>query len=372
MSTPSVLFVITRLGVGGAETQLVRIATELRARGWRVGVLSLGTPTAFEDILRSAGVAVLDLSLRPSRPSPRALQAARAFVAEVAPDVLCAFLFHATALAAVLAGLDGRLPVVASVRDPTLGGRTRLLTMAVLDRAGRIDATVANSQLVAQSFVRRGVVAAHRMHVIPNAIDTSDTAAPDPSVRAELGVSANDFLWLAVGNFLPQKDHATLLAAFELLQRKRPEARLRIAGGGEPPAAVDRQLRRLAPAVRALGSRGDVPRLMAACDAFVLSSKSEGFPNVIVEALREARPVVSTSVGGVPELVEHGVSGFLAPPRSPTALACEMERLMATSKAARARMGLEGQRRIRERHDSAFVVDRWEELLRAVSRRRRA
>ena len=115
-------------------------------------------------------------------------------------------------------------------------------------------------------------------------------------------------------------------------------------------------------------------RLLDAADALVLSSRHEGLPNVVLEALTAGKPVVSTDVGGVRELVEHGVSGYVVPARDPRALGQAMRRLMDLDPAARQAMGRAGQDRVRQRFDLERVTDRWEQLFEralADSRRRR-
>src|SRR6185295_9241732 len=115
------------------------------------------------------------------------------------------------------------------------------------------------------------------------------------------------------------KDHPTLLRAFALAHREDPMARLLLIGQGsaaDPRAGLDRMAEELGvgDAVRFAGVRHDIPRLLRICDVYVNSSRFEGMSNTILEAMAAGRPVVATAVGGNPELVEDGVTGFLVPP----------------------------------------------------------
>jgi glycosyltransferase involved in cell wall biosynthesis len=112
-----------------------------------------------------------------------------------------------------------------------------------------------------------------------------------------------------------------------------------------------------------LGLRDDVPDLLAASDAFVLSSRWEGSPNVVLEALAAGVPVAATDVGGVRELVHDGRSGFLVPPGDVAALAGAMDRLMTLSSEERRRMGQRGRHAVRQRHDASVVLEQWRRLL---------
>ncbi len=366
-------FFVTELGRGGAETQLKRVAEVLSRRGHHVAVLSLMTPVGYVPELRAEGVEVETLDLRRGRPTARALVEARRAVARFAPDVICSFLFHATLLGAAVAG---RRPVVSSIRDPSFGGRSRLLLCSGLARAGLIRRVVANNHTVTRQLVDGGHFAAETAQCIPNGLEVparGDDPAARERTRASLGVGEGEFLWLHVGNFQAPKDHPNLLGAFERVVGEAPDARLRMVGLGTPPDDVARILARDALGggrAAHLGERSDVPALMEAADALVLSSSSEGLPNVIMEALSHGTPVVSTDVGGVRELVDHGASGYLVPPRDDKALAHGMLELMARSAVERERMGERGRQRILETYDLERVVDIWEALFRSLARPR--
>ena len=115
--------------------------------------------------------------------------------------------------------------------------------------------------------------------------------------------------------------------------------------------------------VRFLGVRSDIPELIAASDAVVLSSRFEGLPNVVMEAMAGARPVVATRVGGAPELVEDGVSGILVHPGDPAALASAMQQVMGAPEQQRHTMGGRGQSIISERFGLAAMGESWLRLL---------
>jgi len=170
------------------------------------------------------------------------------------------------------------------------------------------------------------------------------------------------FLWLAVGRLEVQKDYPTLLRAFAQLDRSG--SALWVAGEGSLRADLESLSRslHLADRVRFLGQRGDIPALMNAADAFVLSSAWEGFGLVIAEALACKLPVVVTDSGGPREVVDNGRVGFLVPPRDPDALAQAMVRLMDLPEAERRRMGELGREYVEANYSLDRVVDQWEAL----------
>src|SRR5262249_5591200 len=127
---------------------------------------------------------------------------------------------------------------------------------------------------------------------------------------------------LAVGSLTPVKNHAGLVEAFARVTAALPEARLVIAGDGPLRAALQAQADALPGGrVALLGDRDDVPRLLAAADVFVLSSRSEGLSLSLVEAHGAGRACVATDVGGNGEVLVHGETGLLVPPGEPAALA---------------------------------------------------
>jgi glycosyltransferase involved in cell wall biosynthesis len=226
---------------------------------------------------------------------------------------------------------------------------------------------------VAASLQRRGMLAGDKVRVIPNGVDLEALAAPPDArarIRSELGIADGEFVWLAVGRLLPQKDYPTMLRAFQPLAST--PARLLIAGRG-PLLEEERQLAEqlgIAGRVSFLGVRQDIAGLLAAADGFVLSSAWEGMPNVVMEALAAARPVVATHVGGVAELVNPEISGWLVPARNPAALARAMGSLMSQSPEERREMGLKGQRHVAAHYTLEAMADRWMTLYRELLQQR--
>jgi glycosyltransferase involved in cell wall biosynthesis len=117
-----------------------------------------------------------------------------------------------------------------------------------------------------------------------------------------------------VAALVGHKDHATLIAAMPIVLDAFPDAHLVIAGDGPLRADLERRIAelRVGHAVRLLGFRNDIPRLLKALDVFVMSSKEEGLGTSILDAMAAGVPVVATAAGGIPEMVRHGQTGLLA------------------------------------------------------------
>ena len=359
-----VMFVTSGLERGGAERQLVIVANALAQRGWGVTVLSY---LPFSDVsLRAevdeSRVCLVSLNVRGSVGKLAGVARAVAVVRRARPDVLVGFMFHGMMTARIAGRLAGVLAVVSAVHSEA-HARAR---ERVLGATGWLtDAVTVMSDSLASHIAERGVAAPSRLVVIPNAVDFDRYAAGGCSerTRRELGVGAGEFLWLAAGRLAPAKDYPGLLRAFAALAGRR-QARLLIAGDGPLRGELAGRIDALGLVgrVRLLGLRDDLPELYRACDALVLSSAWEGMPNVVLEAMASARPVVATAVGAVPEMVAHGETGFVVPPGDHAALAGAMERMMDLAPAERRALGEAGCRVVYSRHAVDSVVDRWEEL----------
>lgn len=187
---------------------------------------------------------------------------------------------------------------------------------------------------LAQTGVRR-----ERIQIIPNAV------APPPPVRAEeieslrrrFDLSGSSRIVLAIGRFSSEKGHADLLAALAILARDRPDLApcLLLAGDGIERANLERMAASCGHRVIFAGHQGNVWPFLALADLLVLPSRSEGSPNVLLEAMAAGVPVVATGVGGVPESVENGSSAWLVPPRAPAALAAALAEALDRPDVAR-------------------------------------
>lgn len=343
MTTARICEVIKSLDVGGAEVLLVeRLRGAPRDnRAYTVVFLRASTET-LADALRACGVNVVDL-----RSFPRWLRYAQLVrvVRRQSPDVVNV---HSPAPAALLRPflrLMRRRPLLVSTVHSVW---YRPLTM-MLDRSTRWldDVTVAVSPQVAEARTVRGARRVRtRIHGVDVAAQRS-WARRAQDVRSEFEIPADSFVFACVANFRMPKNHTLLIEAAEQVLARRSEALLVLAGDGplreQVLAEVDR--RGLRERVRYLGAVAGANRLVAASDALVLSSSYEGLPVVVMEAIAAGVPVVSTAVGGVPDLVRDGDNGILVPHGSPEQLADAMLRVMLpdvhAALAAGARAGAE-------------------------------
>jgi glycosyltransferase involved in cell wall biosynthesis len=229
---------------------------------------------------------------------------------------------------------------------------------------GKRDRVTAVGEQVKRALVEHEGFPATRVETIYNGVDLGNEppAETRAEVREELGFNADDFLVLMAARLDPIKDHATAVAAFATFAESRPNVGLLIAGDGPMRSVLDSEAAvGLGSKLKRLGTRDDVRRLLAAVDAVLLTSLSEGIPLILVEAMAARLPAVATAVGGVSEVVVDGETGLLAPAKDAAALARSLAAL-ADDADLRRRLGSAGRRRAEELFDEETMLARYAEL----------
>jgi L-malate glycosyltransferase len=231
------------------------------------------------------------------------------------------------------------------------------------------DAMIAISDAVSHSMKRWKTARGRRIDTIHNAIDFSAIEAlrVDPkAVRAELGINDHNLVVGNVAHIQPQKGHAYLIQAARLVLEQYPDVTFVIVGGEKFPGGIG-ELEKLAERLSIrdkvifTGFRNDALRLMASFDIFVLPSVWEGFGIVLLEAMASGKPVIGTAVGGIPEVIEEGVNGYLVEPRNPQQIAAKIMHLLK-NEALRNQMGEKGKQMVRDKYDVRDMVKSIENL----------
>ncbi|TFH42096.1 MAG: glycosyltransferase [Lysobacterales bacterium] len=363
----TVVHLITGLSGGGAERMLARIATYAYGPDApRQIVISLMDEGIYGLAFRSAGIELHCLNMRNGLSFFPALLRLAAILRSLKPSVLMTWLYHADlvgTLAAVIAGMSMRR-VIWNVRCADMNlthyAFTTRMATALLARLSRFPASVAvNSKAGQRAHTKMGYRPKKWIY-LPNGFDL-DVWRPDEgdreAVRSELKL-ADDILTVAmIARVDPQKDHGTFLAAARQLVLRHHNLQFVLIGKGTealelPELAAGR--------IIALGERHDVHRLLRGLDIVVLSSMTEGFPNVIGEAMASALPCIVTDVGESAELVAE--TGIVTPAKDPDALAEAIANMASESFSVRESRGAQA----RERIQANFSIDRIANLYRVT------
>lgn len=365
--------------MGGAEVQLCMLAAGLLRRGSAVQIISMLSVIADHPQLADGSIPVRTLGMSRGRWNPshfvRYIQAVRAF----RPNIIHAHMFHAIMLARL-----GRPfthgPIVCTAQATTeipehphvgaeLRGRIRELTYRLSDPLSELMTQV--SIAGAERYVAIGATPASKLQYVPNAVEP-ERFRPDPAlrqrVRSELGLG-DAFTWLSIGRLEQQKDPRTLLQAFRIAASASPCVLL-VVGAGSLEKEVHDYAATLgiASKVKFLGMRGDVPALLNGADGYVLSSRYEGLPMVLLEAAATGLPLVVTTPGA--ETVVPEKSGWVVEPGDPGALAERMCALMALPPDRRRAMGEEGRKFVSLKFSLEATLDTWERLYASVLEKR--
>jgi glycosyltransferase involved in cell wall biosynthesis len=352
---------------GGGERMAVTLAMRLDPARFESILCSTrpSTGETFERELVDAGVRIVKLDrgskfdLASWRPLVSMLRRERI-------DVLHAHKFGSNLWGSVI-GRVVRVPVVvaheqswASARYELTGERMR----AALDRivVSRLaNAFIAVSEADRQRMIEVEGIASERIRVLPNAVPTPVPTGAD--VRKELGIAADAPVVATVCQLRPEKALEVLVDAAEILRAEFVDLKVLIAGDGAEAATLRARIEEkgLQETVLLLGTRRDVPDVLAASDVAVCCSDFEGTPLSVMEYMGSGLPVVATRVGGLPEMIDEGVHGLLFEKRNEHDLAEALGRLFRNPDE-RKRMGANALKRQRERFDLDGAT-RWVERL---------
>jgi glycosyltransferase involved in cell wall biosynthesis len=318
---------------------LVRVAHALRS-DFDQRVICILDRGPLADSLEDAGIPVEAMGVSSRRPNPIAIASLAHRLAASRPDLVQTWLYQSDLLGGLAGKIAGAPHVVWNLRAADLSvTESRLLTRVVVKTCAMLSPWLP-SRIVccAESAARFHVSLGYdrrRMVTIPNGVDLDRfviDAASRQSVRFELGLPPDAILIGCIARVHAQKDHRTLLAAFDLLRRVRPECHLLLVGAGTQGGS-GRMAELLtgtvsARAIHCLGPRIDIPRLTAAIDLAASSSAwGEAFPNVLAEALSCGVPAVATDVGDARLIV--GGHGGIVSSRNPQAFATSMLDVLA-------------------------------------------
>jgi glycosyltransferase involved in cell wall biosynthesis len=350
-----VAHIISGLELGGAEITLYRLLSRVDRGRLEPIVVSMTDRGALGDRIEELGVEVYSLGMRRGFPAPWHIPVLMRLLRRLKPEVVQTWMYHADLLGVVAAKLAGIRPVIWNVRGSgrpahVFGVPTAALVRACAAISRWPDAVVVNSARGRDEHKAIGY-RPRRWELIPNGVDVERFRPDDQArkrVRAELGALPETLLVGSIGRDHPMKDRPTLLRAFALASNEVEGLHLVLAGDGMTAGneALRAETVRLGIADRVsfLGIQTDMPGLLNALDALVLSSSAgEGFPNVVAEAMACGVLCAVTDVGDAASIV--GESGRVVPSESPDELAAALAHLLTAQRSERLRLSAAARQR---------------------------
>jgi glycosyltransferase involved in cell wall biosynthesis len=345
-----VVHVISGLGVGGAERLVLLAARYHDRKRYPLSVVSLMSGGELAPEVRETGVPVLELGQERGRLTPAGFRSLLSAVKGFGPELVQGHMFHSNILTRLCRFLSpGSGLVLNTIHIGREAAWRRLLYGAT---APLVNGTVTFSPEAARVFTTRDAMGRPVRH-IPYGIEVENGPTEESATMTSLlGRDLPGPVWIAVGRLSREKGFPDLIEAFSKLGTGSGGPTLLIVGEGEERGSLERMIRErgIGEKVRLLGQRMDVPLLLLASDYFVLSSRGEGNPLVLLEAMRAGLPVVATRVGMVPTMAVDGETAILIEPRRPDLLTEAMDRLMKSGSKARD-MGRAGRKRLERYYD---------------------
>ena len=360
---PLVVHLIYRLDIGGLETLLVDAINRMPEGCYRHAVVCLTDYTDFASRITRPGVELFALH-KPPGAAPRTHLDLWRLLRRLRPAILHTYNlgcyeYNATALAA---GVPVRIHAEhgRDAGDPQGLNRKHNLLRRLL--APCVDRIVPVSRDLRDWLKHVVGIKASKLALIDNGVDT-ERFRPALPCDTRLDAWQDDsgaFVIGSVGRLQDVKDQATLIAAFGLLRAMLPDQRLRLVLVGDGPRRADLAAQvaaaGLQDSVWLAGARADVAPVMRSFSLFALSSIAEGTPVTLLEAMASGLPVVATGVGGIPDLVQDGVMGALAPARDPQRLAAALAAYVRDPSLARAH-GAAGRDHVERRYSMRAMLD---------------
>jgi glycosyltransferase involved in cell wall biosynthesis len=325
-------------------------------------------PTAYMSQLEAQHIPVHSLDMKRGVPDVRAVFRLASLIRDFRPDIVHCHMFHANLLGRVTR-LFCRIPALVctahNFRETSeQDGPTwhKELLYRITDPLADKTTIICNAAF--ERYVRVGAVPRRKFQMIPNGVDTDHFMRSKnrrKNAREALGISS-EFVWLAVGRLVKQKDYPTLFRALELL--KHEQFVVLLAGNGplEEQLREECRTRGLERQVRFCGAREDILDLYSAADAFVMSSEFEGLSAALLEAASTGLPAVVTDVGGNADVVKDEITGYVVPPGAPKQLATAMHQLMALLPETLRTIGDAARQLCHEQFRIAAVMDKWLDL----------
>ena len=360
---------ITDLSSGGAQRQLQQLIVNSDKRRFRHVVISLVEDGAVAAKLQESGIEVHCMRMGGAR-SPWGFVRLICLLRGLRPDALHCWLYHACLLGSLGRRMAGVRCLLWGLRsaNPSLRGyklTTRIVVRVCAALSFIPDVTVVNSETSRTVHEKWGYKSS-RMMVIPNGIDVEQfhpDSAARTSVRRELGTAPDSMLVGMIARYHSMKDHRSFLLAASLVSREYPGTQFVLVGDGLVRENVSLlqsiQENGIQGVTHLLGSRSDIARLTAALDVACLSSWSESFPNVILEAMACGVPCVATAVGDCVSIV--GDTGKIVAPRDPLSMAAAIGELIVMPQATRDELGRRARQRV-TRFSLVNTVTAYEDL----------
>lgn len=373
-----IIHIIVGLNVGGAETMVRRLIESDPTTSYSTVVVSLTSLGVIGESLRARGVRVHTLGMSSAWDFPITLWRLVKLIRQYRPRIVQTWMYHADLLGGVAARLAGSCAIVWGIRSTNIRQGPLSVTFWLVRLCAICSHIVPHRIICAAKSAKAKHIklgyAAHKMIVIPNGFDFSAFDRHIHSrakARMELGFNDSEIVVGAVGRFDPLKDFHNFVTAASYLAAKRRNVKFLMVGRNiewsnhtlrgwieDEGLVKDFQL---------VGEQSDVPYFLSAMDIFCLSSVSEAFPNVVVEAMAMGLPCVVTRAGDAADIL--GDDEFVVPVKDSASLSEALLRMCDLTPETRRELGARGARKVREEYEIKDVRQKYEDIYAEITRK---
>ncbi len=365
MKRVRVMHFITGVDVGGAERLLLSVLGKVDRGRFDVAVCYWKGTGALRGEFAAEGIRVIALPEAAHSTFWKAVALYRLLRSD-STMILHTHMIHATLIGRVMGTLAG-VPVILTTEHNTSNWRRKYYLINLVYRwtARKSQVILAISEAVRRCLIDIGKIDPRKIQVMHDAVDLERfrPCRPDLTLKAALGLESSSGVIGCLSRLEQRKGLQFLVGAVRMLKVRHPDVRLIFVGEGPSRNSLEELVRtyQLQANVVFAGLQADIVRYLALFDVCVLPSLHEGLSIALIEALAMEKPVVATSVGGIPEVVSDGVEGLVVPPRDEEALARSIGRILEDRVLAR-RMGEAGRRKAELQFDLGRHVERLEQL----------
>ena len=347
-----ILYVITGLGLGGAEKIVVDLADQMTELGHSVKIAYLTGEVLVKP--NSPNIELIALNLNLSKDYLLASIKYRKLVKNFRPDVVHAHMVHANIFARLNRVLCSVPKLICTAHNSNEGGKARMLAYRFTNHLSDINTNV--SQEATEALVTKGAFSKNNVITVYNGIDLRKFEKTHDSINLDKNV----LNIISVGRFNDQKDYPNLINAFAILKsRNNSNIKLTIVGDGELRPQIEALIEKLdlVEDIKLLGRRSDIAQILSQADIFVLASKHEGLPTVVIEAMACECYIVATDCGGSAEIL--GDTGKLVPIQNSQALAEALENALDISSDSRTQNNEKARARVEQLFSLETSVQKW-------------
>lgn len=368
---PRILHLISSSGFLGAENVVLELAKEsVKAGYWTtIGIIENrnNLHMGLADRAINEGMKVQIFPCR-GRFDSKTIDNIRDFIDREQPNILHSHGYKSNFYAwRALSGLN--MPWVVTNHGKRVGMKLSVYNWLNIFFMKKADKLIAVSREIADEMKKKGITST-KILVIDNGIDLQKFSNLEKSndLRKSFRLNGNDKIVGTIGSLTEEKGHMYLLKAARQVMDKCPECRFLIVGDGGQRQFLEEKTAHLGLTEKVLfaGSRKDVPEILSMLDAFVLPSLKEGLPMALLEAMASRVPVIATSVGAIPKVLENGVSGILIQPKDSQAIASAIMQVV-NDKQGSFEMAQKGFEQVRDHFSSKTMSEKYltvyEELL---------